>query len=100
MPFIPLTPAERDAMLERIGAPDSDALFEAIPTAVRYPHLDLPAGESELQVSRALRKLAAANQPATEVACFLGAGVYNHFIPAAVGALVSRGEFLTAYTPY
>ena len=100
MPFIPLTPAERQQMLERIGVTSTDALFEVIPAGLRYPPLDLPAGESELETGRALRGLAARNRPATELACFLGGGVYHHFIPAAVGALASRGEFLTAYTPY
>jgi glycine dehydrogenase subunit 1 len=100
MPFVPTTDAERAAMLERIGVPSTDTLFEVIPEAVRFPRLDLPAGESELSVSRAVRGLAARNQPASDLACFLGAGVYHHHVPSAVRALVSRGEFLTSYTPY
>jgi glycine dehydrogenase subunit 1 len=100
MPFVPTTDAERAAMLERIGVPSTDDLFEIIPATVRFPSLDLPAGESELAASRAVRALAASNRPAAEMACFLGAGVYHHYVPSAVRALVSRGEFLTSYTPY
>jgi glycine dehydrogenase subunit 1 len=100
MPFVPLTLTERQQMLDRIGVASTDALFEAIPPTLRFPRIDLPPGESELETSRAVRALAARNRPATELACFLGGGVYHHFIPAAVGALASRGEFLTAYTPY
>ena len=100
MPFVPTTDAERTAMLERVGARSTDELFEVIPAAVRFPHLDLPAGEPELTVARRVRALAAANLPAAEMACFLGAGAYHHYVPASVRALVSRGEFLTSYTPY
>jgi glycine dehydrogenase subunit 1 len=100
MPFVPTTEAERAAMLERIGVPTTDDLFEIIPASVRFPTLDLPAGESELAASRAVRALAVSNRPAAEMACFLGAGVYHHYVPSAVRALVSRGEFLTSYTPY
>jgi glycine dehydrogenase subunit 1 len=100
MPFVPTTDAERAAMLERIGARSTDELFDVIPPSVRFPRLDLPAGEPELTVSRHVRALAAANRPAQEMACFLGAGAYHHYVSAAVRALVSRGEFLTSYTPY
>src|SRR5688572_12696573 len=100
MPFVPTTDAERAAMLERIGVASTDDLFEIIPADVRFPSLDLPPGESELAASRAVRALAASNRPAAEMACFLGAGVYHHYVPSAVRALVSRGEFLTSYTPY
>jgi glycine dehydrogenase subunit 1 len=100
MPFVPTTDAERAAMLERIGAPSTNELFEVIPPDVRFPHLDLPAGEPELTAARRVRALAGANRPAADMACFLGAGAYHHFVPAAVRALVSRGEFLTSYTPY
>jgi glycine dehydrogenase subunit 1 len=100
MPFVPTTDAERGAMLDRIGIRATDELFDVIPASVRFPTLDLPPGESELAASRAMRALAASNRPAAELACFLGAGVYHHHVPSAVRALVSRGEFLTSYTPY
>src|SRR3712207_4403252 len=100
MPFVPLTDAERAAMLERIGIRSSDELFAVIRESVRFPRLALPAGEAELAVARAVRGLAAANRPASELACFLGAGPYHHYIPSAVGALAGRGEFATSYTPY
>jgi glycine dehydrogenase subunit 1 len=100
MPFVPLTAAERAAMLERVGIESTDELFEIIPASVRFPALDLPPGEPELAVARAVRGLAAANRPASELACFLGAGTYHHHIPSAVGALAGRAEFTTSYTPY
>jgi len=100
MPFVPTTDAERAAMLERIGARSTDELFEVIPSPVRFPRLALPPGEPELTVARRVQALAAANRPAAQMACFLGAGTYHHYVPAAVRALVSRGEFLTSYTPY
>jgi glycine dehydrogenase subunit 1 len=100
MPFVPTTDAERAVMLERIGARSMAELFEVIPGEVRFPRLDIPAGEPELTVARQVRALAAENRPASEMACFLGAGAYNHYVPAAVRALTSRGEYLTSYTPY
>jgi glycine dehydrogenase subunit 1 len=100
MPFVPLTDAERSDMLRRIGVGSTEDLFVPIPADVRFPTLRLPRGESELAVTRALRALAATNRPASERSCFLGAGVYHHYIPSAVGALAGRAEFLTSYTPY
>ena len=100
MPFVPTTDAERTAMLERVGAQSTADLFEVIPPAVRFPKLRLAGRRAELTVARRLRALAGANRPAAEMACFLGAGAYHHFVPAAVRALVPRGEFLTSYTPY
>ncbi len=100
MSFVPLTPAEAAAMLARVGVSSVDDLFEVIPAAVRFPALDLPPGQSELTVSREVRGLAAQDRPTGELACFLGAGAYHHYIPSAVGALANRAEFATSYTPY
>jgi glycine dehydrogenase subunit 1 len=100
MPFVPLTAAEAAAMLERVGVGSVDELFEVIPAEVRFPQLDLPDGQPELTVTRAVRELAAMDRPASELACFLGAGAYYHYIPSAVGALANRAEFATSYTPY
>jgi glycine cleavage system P protein (glycine dehydrogenase) subunit 1 len=98
MPYGPHTPEERARMLARVGAASIDALFADIPAAVRVDGLDLPEPESELELSARLERSAAQNR--TDLASFLGAGVYHHFIPAAVDQIISRGEFATAYTPY
>src|SRR5689334_11989676 len=87
-------------MLERIGARSVEDLFEDIPARVRFPTLALPEPLSELEAWQKMRELSARNRHAGELACFIGAGCYNHYVPAAVGAIMSRGEFLTAYTPY
>ena len=100
MPFIPNTDADRAAMLEVVGKGSVEALFADIPANRRFPPLKLPQGISELEVLREIESLAAKNLNAGQTAWFLGAGAYNHFIPALVPALASRGEFLTAYTPY
>ena len=71
MPFVPLTAAEAAAMLERVGVRSVDELFEVIPVEVRFPKLDLPDGQPELTVTRAVRGLAAMDRPASELACFL-----------------------------
>lgn len=85
-------------MLAAIGVDSLDALFADIPEALRLPRLDLPDGLSEQEVYDRLHALSHAN--AHETLCFLGAGFYDHMIPAAVDSLASRGEFFTAYTPY
>jgi glycine dehydrogenase subunit 1 len=100
MPYIAATEADRAAMLERIGVGSVEELFSDIPAAFRFPGLDLPEPLSELEATRELEALASKNLTASSAAWFLGAGAYYHFIPAVVGALASRGEFLTAYTPY
>jgi len=100
MPFIAATEADRAAMLERIGAKSVDELFSDIPLSARFPKLDLPAPLCEMELMREMQELAAKNLCASNCAWFLGAGAYYHFIPALVPALASRGEFLTAYTPY
>ena len=100
MPYIPVTDAQREDMLHRIGVASLEDLFADIPQEHRYPALNLEAGKSELEVLRELATLANANAQADTYRWFLGAGAYDHFIPAVVPALASRGEFLTAYTPY
>ena len=98
MPYGPHTPADRGRMLAALGLPSADALFDDIPAAVRAHGLDLPGPEPELELAERLRGLAARNR--VNLASFLGAGVYRHFVPAAVDQIVARGEFATAYTPY
>lgn len=100
MPFIPNSDADRRAMLDVIGKESVEALFADIPASRRFPELKLPAGLSEYEVLREIEAMAAKNLDAGKAAWFLGAGAYNHFIPALVPAIASRGEFLTAYTPY
>ena len=95
------TDADRQAMLERIGAASLDELFADIPESVRLERpIDLPAGKPEQEVYAYLRDLAARNVSAEDELCFLGAGMYDHYVPALVDALLSRSEFLTPYTPY
>ncbi len=88
-------------MLDAIGAPSLDALFETIPEKLRLGRpLLLPPALSEQEVLQALSRLSARNANLDSHAWFLGAGTYPHFLPSAVDALISRAEFMTAYTPY
>jgi glycine dehydrogenase subunit 1 len=101
MRYLPLTDADRAAMLDVIGAADVDALFGDVPEAARLSTpLDLPDHGGEMEVDAALASLAARNLPAGAALSFLGAGAYRHHVPAAVDHLIQRGEFLTSYTPY
>ncbi|MBL8968577.1 MAG: aminomethyl-transferring glycine dehydrogenase subunit GcvPA [Spirochaetaceae bacterium] len=100
MPFVANSDADRTAMLAAIGAKSVEELFADIPAGRRFPKLDLPEPLSELEVLREIESMASRNVTASTCAWFLGAGAYNHFIPAVVPAIASRGEFLTAYTPY
>lgn len=100
MPFIPNTDSDRREMLAVIGKPSVESLFEDIPEKLRYPKLDLPPALSEMEILREIEALAAKNLSSSSCAWFLGAGAYNHFIPSLIPALASRGEFLSAYTPY
>ncbi len=98
--YIPNTPAEQDELLNAIGMQDIDELFADIPYDYRNPPLRLPDPLSELEIQRELGELASRNRPLASGPSFLGAGCYHHFIPSIVKALMTRGEFLTAYTPY
>ena len=98
MGFIPHTDAERDEMLQAVGARDFDDLFADIPPEVRCDGLDLPEGLSEQEVFARCQRVA--DQNATDMLTFLGGGFYDHYVPAAVDALLGRSEFYTAYTPY
>jgi glycine cleavage system P protein (glycine dehydrogenase) subunit 1 len=88
-------------MLEAIGVESIDALFEDIPESLRLGRpLDLPVGKSETEVYDRLSALASRNAHAEAETSFLGAGMYDHYVPAIVDAITSRSEFLTPYTPY
>lgn len=98
MPFIPHTDTDIASMLATIGAPSIDALFEEIPAALRTQSLaGIPDALSEMEVGRLMQ--ARAQQDGRPLN-FIGAGAYEHHIPAAVWAIVTRGEFYSAYTPY
>ncbi len=98
--YFPHTDLQRNEMLAVIGVDDVEDLFLDIPQQFRKPDLDLPPALTELELSRELSGLAKKNAAPGDYACFLGAGVYRHFIPSVVSAMISRGEFLTSYTPY
>jgi glycine dehydrogenase subunit 1 len=99
MSYISLTDADRDAMLATIGVSTVEELFHDIPTGVRFPReLDVPPALTEAELQRHLEELAAKNT--VDEICFLGAGIYDHHVPAVVDAVLQRGELLTAYTPY
>jgi len=88
-------------MLAAVGAASVEELLADIPADVRLGRpLDLPAGVAESEVFEEMRALAARNQPASALTSFLGAGAYDHYVPAVVDAVTSRSEFMTAYTPY
>ncbi len=98
--YHPHTRKDRDLMLEAVGVDSIEDLFSDVPADYRFPALDLPPALTEMEVAAELQALSSRNRPAGKLPTFLGAGAYNHYIPAAIGAIVSRGEFLTAYTPY
>lgn len=98
--YLPHTEAERREMLAAIGAASVDELFADIPEAFRNPELSLPPALTELELFREIGGLAKRNAVPGDYPCFVGGGVYRHFIPSVVGAMLSRGEFLTSYTPY
>jgi len=95
------TDADRREMLERIGVGSIEDLFADVPAAMRLGRpLDIPAGRSEQEVYAYLREIAAQNVSTDDEVSFLGAGMYDHYVPSVVEALISRSEFLTPYTPY
>ena len=101
MTYVSLTDADREAMLETIGVSSVEELFRDIPDGVRlHRQLALPGPLTQHELEQRLRALAARNTPAGDETSFLGAGVYDHYVPAIVDAILERGEFLTAYTPY
>jgi glycine dehydrogenase subunit 1 len=95
------TPEDRAEMLAAIGAGSVSELFDQVPEPLRLGRpLELPEGMSEAEVYERLAALATRNADAEEQACFIGAGMYDHYVPAIVDAIVQRSEFLTPYTPY
>ncbi|HXH89783.1 MAG TPA: aminomethyl-transferring glycine dehydrogenase subunit GcvPA [Gaiellaceae bacterium] len=101
MSQLSLTESDREEILATIGVASVDELFRDIPEAVRFHgRLDLEPALSEPELVRHLEELAAKNVDTTKELSFLGAGIYDHYVPAVVDAVLQRGEFLTAYTPY
>ncbi|GAB4416204.1 MAG: aminomethyl-transferring glycine dehydrogenase subunit GcvPA [Anaerolineales bacterium] len=100
MTYIPHSPKERDAMLETIGVKSLEELFEAVPAKHRFPTLNLPPAVTEMEIANEMAELAAANESVRDLISFLGAGMYNHYIPSVIDHILQRGEFYTAYTPY
>lgn len=100
MVFSPHTPDDRRAMLDVIGVEQLEDLFAAIPASYRFPELKLPLPVSEADIFRELLEYSKQNRDTLSTSTFLGAGSYNHYVPAVVQQVLWRGEFYTAYTPY
>ena len=102
MRYLPLTQADRSAMLDRIGVSSIDDLFVDVPEEARLsgPIGGLPLHAGEMAVERHMQRLSRRNLAAGDAPFFLGAGAYRHHVPASVDHVIHRGEFLTAYTPY
>ena len=100
MDFVPLTAEDRRAMLEKIGVGSFEDLLKGIPRAIPKADLNLPPGLSEPELLEEAHRRADQDVSSRSHVSFLGAGAYDHFIPSAVRYIGSRGEFLTAYTPY
>jgi len=100
MRYLPLTTDDRSAMLAKIGVSSVEELFRDVPATARAPRFALPAHAGEMEVERALARLAGQNIAAGSRPFFCGAGAYRHHVPASVDHLIQRSEFLTSYTPY
>ncbi|MGY8770506.1 MAG: aminomethyl-transferring glycine dehydrogenase subunit GcvPA [Pirellulales bacterium] len=101
MPYSFNTPDDQREMLESIGVSSIEELFTQIPEDLQLDRpLDLPPSMGELELTQHMSRLASRNDSAQDKVCFLGGGSYDHFVPAVVDSLASRGEFYTSYTPY
>ena len=101
MSYLALTDADRESMLETIGVASLEELFGDLPAGVRLDRaLELPPALTEQELTAYFEQLASENQRSEGQVSFLGAGLYDHYVPAVVDAVLQRGEFLTAYTPY
>ena len=96
--YFPQTEADLQSMLEKVGVEKFDDLYAQIPDSIRFQgDYQLPLGESEMEVRQTFERLGSQNQ---QLICFAGMGVYDHYTPSVVPALLARSEFLTSYTPY
>lgn len=100
MTFNPHTVEDRNEMLEEVGMESIDRLFDPVPEQYRFPKLDLPPQLTEMEAAHRMQVLADRNITPAAEDIYLGAGSYQHYVPATVGQILSRGEFYTAYTPY
>ncbi len=100
MTFNPHTVEDRNEMLEEIGIESTDRLFDPVPEQYRFPNLELPARLTEMETAHRMQILSERNLTPAAEDIYLGAGSYQHYVPATVGQILSRGEFYTAYTPY
>ncbi len=99
--YIGNTDKDREQMLNEIGCDSIDSLFKTVPDSVRLKtNLDIPSAQSEMELVKSIKLLSNKNLNVDDYTCFLGAGAYDHYIPAAIDQLVLRQEFYTAYTPY
>ena len=98
--FIPNTEADQESMLRAIGVESFEELISDVPESHRYPTLNLLPAAAEMDLAREIAGMAGVNAVPGDYACFLGAGSYRHYIPAAAKKIASRGEFMTSYTPY
>ena len=100
MDYVPHTKEDRSEMLKAIGISGIEELFSDIPSEVKLDRkLDLPPPMSELELRKHLSELAGKNTTTDDMVSFLGAGVYDHYVPSVVKHIISRSEFYTAYTP-
>ncbi len=101
MAYLLNTDADQQAMLREIGAASIEELLDSIPAELRLQRpLELPPALGEMELAALVERLAAANVSTQQAVCFLGAGAYDHFVPAVVDFVAARSEFYTAYTPY
>lgn len=101
MSYIPNTDADREKMLDAIGVQSLDDLFAPIPKPLQFQgELNIPPRMDQMTLAKHLTRLAAKNLHADEAPCFLGAGIYDHYVPPTVAAITGRSEFYTSYTPY
>src|SRR6185503_2713235 len=101
MRYIPNSAEERAKMLEEMGVRSIEDFFNSIPAHLRLKEpLKLPPAQSELELIRFFKALAAQNADPNRTSTFLGAGVYDHFRPVIIDTIISRSEFYTTYTPY
>ena len=98
--YIPHSEDERKQMLKTIGVATLAELFSDVPEKFRFPQLNLPKGLCEMEAFEFVSGFSYENASCDDFVCFLGAGAYDHYIPAAVDAILRKGEFFTAYTPY
>jgi glycine dehydrogenase subunit 1 len=101
MSYIPNTDTDREQMMTAIGVASMDDLFAPIPKPLQFSGtLNIPSRMDQMTLAKHLNRLAAKNLHAESASCFLGAGIYDHYVPPTVAAIIGRSEFLTSYTPY